>query len=149
LSDISFYHLQRQPLERALPRLLERVLAAGLRAVVLAGSEERVAALNTLLWTYDPGSFLPHGGPRDGEAESQPVYLTWLEENPGRAEVLVLVDGMPAFDLEHFSRCLELFDGNDEQAVATARARWKAYQAAGHTVTYWRQSETGKWEKAG
>jgi len=149
VSEVSFYHLQRQSLEQALPRLLGRVLDAGLRAVVVAGSEERVDALNTLLWTYDPASFLPHGGPRDGNGELQPVYLTWHEENPGNAEVLVLVDGVPAFDLDQFSRCLELFDGRDEAAVTRARTRWKDYQAAGHRVTYWRQSDSGKWEKAG
>jgi DNA polymerase-3 subunit chi len=76
VTDISFYHLERQSLDQVLPKLLERVIDAGLRAVVLAGSEERVERLNALLWTYDDGSFLPHGARSDGNLADQPVYLT-------------------------------------------------------------------------
>ncbi len=147
LTQVSFYHLQRQPLERALPQLLGKALAADLRAVVLAGSRERVDALNNSLWTYDPGSFLPHGGPDDGAAEEHPVYLTTNDENPNEASVLVLVDGAQSARLENFDRCLDIFDGNDETAVEAARGRWKTCKEGGHEVTYWRQSEAGKWEQ--
>ena len=37
--------------------------------------------------------------------------------------------------------------GNDTEAVGTARARWTAYQQAGHALTYWQQNERGGWEK--
>ena len=40
-----------------------------------------------------------------------------------------------------------MFDGRDEDALAEARAKWKAARAAGHAVTYWQQTDTGKWEK--
>ncbi|TDI58283.1 MAG: DNA polymerase III subunit chi [Alphaproteobacteria bacterium] len=147
MTDISFYHLQRQPLERALPKLLERVVASSMKALVLADNEERVGMLNSTLWTYDQDSFLPHGSGKDGDAELQPIYLTVEEDNPNRANVLVLVDGGQHKDLAQFDRCLDMFDGNDQDAVAQARTRWKAYQDAGHEVTYWQQSDAGKWEK--
>ena len=51
MTDINFYHLTARPLEWALPKLLERTLAAGKRAVVIAGTEERVSDLNAHLWT--------------------------------------------------------------------------------------------------
>ena len=51
MAEVGFYHLGNTALERALPRLLERALADGHRVVVLAGSEERVAHLDNLLWT--------------------------------------------------------------------------------------------------
>lgn len=149
MTEVSFYQLQRQPLTQALPKLLERVGAAGLRAVVVAGSEERVQTLDAALWTYDPDSFLAHGTARTGFSEEQPVYLTTEEENPGGATVLVTVDGVaPAF-MNTFDRCLDMFDGNDDASVAAARERWKAYKAAGHEVTYWQQSPQGRWEKQG
>ncbi len=69
MSEIGFYHLRTLPLERALPSILERALAAGHRIVVMAGSPERVEHLNDLLWTYSEASFLPHGSARDGNAE--------------------------------------------------------------------------------
>lgn len=147
MTEISFYHLQRQPLTEALPKLLERVLASGLRAVILCGSTERVEALDAALWTYRPDSFLPHGTPVTGHAERQPLYLTTAEENPNQASVLVIVDGgRPGF-AGLFDRCLDMFDGNDPEALEDARARWREQKSAGHALTYWQQTERGGWEK--
>ena len=147
MSEIWFYHLQRQRLEDALPALLEKVLAAKKRAVVLLGSDERVEAMNTYLWTYDERGFLPHGSARDGAAELQPVWLTAKDENPNRAEILILADGAHSDAIGDYERCLELLDGNDESAVAAARARWKHYREQGHDVSYWQQDARGKWER--
>ncbi len=147
MTDVRFYHLQRKPLERALPELLEKVLERGSRAVVMAGSEERVEHLASLLWTYDDRSFLPHGSARDGFAADQPVYLTAEDENPNGAKVLVLTDGASSASVDAFEICCELFDGNDEEAVGAARARWTAYRDAGHAITYWQQTERGGWEQ--
>lgn len=149
MTDIGFYHLQRTGLERALPKLLEKALERGMRAVVLAGSEERVEALNAALWTYEQRSFLPHGSARDGFAEEQPVYLAAAEENPNGATLLILVDGMEAAALSDYERCLDLFDGNDPDAVAAARGRWTKAKEAGHGVTYWQQDEQGRWREQG
>ncbi len=147
MAEIGFYHLTRTPLAQALPRLLEKVLDGGHRAVVRAGSQERVEFLNGLLWTYDPASFLPHGSARDGGAADQPVWLTSGDDNPAGADILVLTDGAPAGDMAGYARCLEMFDGNDEEAVQAARARWVEYKDAGHGLTYWRQNDRGGWEK--
>lgn len=147
MTDVRFYHLQRRSLEETLPQLLEKILERGSRAVVMAGSDERVEALATHLWTYDQRAFLPHGTARDGNAAEQPVWLTSSEENPNGADVLVLADGATVQDIAGFKICCELFDGNDADAVSAARARWKEYAAAGHTVTYWQQTDRGGWEK--
>ncbi|MEK9947154.1 MAG: DNA polymerase III subunit chi [Alphaproteobacteria bacterium] len=148
MTEVSFYHLQRMPLEQALPKLLERTLERGVNALVLAGSTERVSHLNDVLWTYDAGSFLPHGSADEGMPERQPVYLTTEEENPNKAGYLFLVDGgQPGF-LGDFQRVVDMFDGNSDEAVAAARERWKSATAAGFEVTYWKQSEAGRWEKA-
>jgi DNA polymerase-3 subunit chi len=147
--EVGFYHLQRTPLEPALGRLLEKVLASGQRAVVRASSPDRVEALNRALWTFGRDSFLPHGSRDDGFAEDQPVFLTATADYPNAASVLVLVDGAEVEPPAQFSRCLYLFDGNDEQAVAEARERWRTWRARGARVTYWRQTERGGWQKAG
>ncbi len=149
MTEIRFYHLQKSPLERALPQLLEKVLAKGARAVVMAGSEERVEALNTLLWTYAQQSFLPHGSARDGNAADQPIWLTTEDENPNGATILVLTDGAGSESLGAFDLCCELFDGNDPEVVSAARERWKDYTQAGHSVAYWQQDARGGWEKKG
>ena len=147
MTRVDFYHLTRSGLDRALPRLLEKVLQSGARAVVQAGSKERVEALNAHLWTYDDRGFLPHGSSADGDPERQPLWLTEADENPSRASILVLTDGARSDHVADYDRCLEMFDGNDEAAVAEARRRWTAYKEAGHAVTYYQQTERGGWEE--
>ena len=146
MAEVGFYHLTSTPLERALPRLLERALAEGHRVVVMAGSDERVAALDALLWSYSDASFLPHGTARDGNAPRQPVFLTAGDENPNTATMLVLVDGAESAHVGDFKRVCDMFDGNDAAAVASARERWRSAKVAGHALAYWQQTETG-WEK--
>ena len=145
MTEVRFYHLTRTALENALPQMLEKTLERGQRAVVIAGSEERVEALNAWLWTYEERGFLPHGSARDGHAEQQPVWLTAEDENPNGARVLFLTDGASAESLADYELCAILFDGRDETAVGAARDRWRGLKEAGHEVTYWQQDDRGRW----
>ncbi len=148
--QISFYHLQHQPLEWALPPLVEQWLAEGARVVVEAASEERLDALDEALWTYNDASFLAHGRARDGDAEMQPVYLTTQGENPNGANLRVLVDGAAfAPDGSGCARTILLFDGNDADQLDAARAQWKRLKGEGFAPAYWQQGAGGKWEKRG
>ena len=147
MTEVFFYHLEHQPLERVLPSLVERALDRGWRAVVQAASQERVEALDTLLWTYRDESFLPHGTRRDGNPTLQPVYLTSGDDNPNNASVRFLVDGAETADVTVYARVVYLFEGRDAAAVARARAQWEGAKAAGCSVTYWRQSPEGRWER--
>lgn len=147
MSEVRFYHLQKWPLERALSQLLAKVLERGHRAVLLAGSEDRVEALNALLWTYEQRSWLPHGSAHDGTPEEQPIFLAVEPSNPNDADVLVLVDGVTANDPDDFALILDMFDGRDEAALAAARERWRTHQTAGRPLTYWQQTDAGGWEQ--
>jgi DNA polymerase-3 subunit chi len=149
MTEILFYHLERKPLEQVLPVLLEKCLQRGWRVVVQAPGEERVAALDDLLWTFGDGTFLPHGTARDGPAARQPIFLTTGDDNPNSAAVRVLVDGAAGPDVAPYARALVLFDGNDPEMVAAARQRWVREREAGHDLTYWQQDDAGRWEKRG
>ncbi len=136
-------------LEQALPRVLEKVLALGDRAVVVAGSAERVETLASALWTYDDRGFLPHGTAKDGAAADQPIWITTEVENPNGARMLVLVDGVAPPDLSVWPSLCVFFDDADEARLAATRAFWKAWKAEGHAVKYFRQGERGNWQLAG
>ena len=146
-TEVYFYHLERHPLERVLPGLLERTLDRGWRAIVQIGSPERLEALDSHLWTYRDDSFLPHGSKRDGPPELQPVLLTTDEENLNGAAVRFLVDGAVLSSFAGYLRVVIIFDGTDRPAVEAARVQWKAARAQGCAVTYWQQTEAGRWEK--
>ena len=151
MTEIWFYHLQRQPLEKALPRLLEKSLEKGWRAVVQAKSEERLDALDAWLWTYSDASFLAHGRACDGDGELQLVYLTTGVENPNGAALRIFIEAAemaPALAgvTVPYARVIALFDGNNEEELLFARARWKELKERGFAAAYWQQGENGRWE---
>jgi DNA polymerase-3 subunit chi len=148
LTEILFYHLQGQPLDRVLPALLEKSLQRGWRVVVQAASEERIEALDAHLWTYRDDSFLPHGTFREATAAAQPILLTLADDNPNGAAVRFLIDGAPIpADAGGYERLVLVFDGNDPEAVAAARERWSEAKAKGFDVTYWQPDEQGRWQR--
>jgi len=147
MTEVLFYHLQRQPLEAVLPPMLEKCLERGWRVVVEAGSPERCDALDALLWTWREESFLPHGTWRDPNAPRMPIVLTADGANPNAARVRFLVDGAPIGDAAGYDRIVLLFDGNDPDALDAARGAWRQVKTAGHAATYWQQTEGGRWEK--
>jgi DNA polymerase-3 subunit chi len=147
VTEVYFYHLERRTLEEVLPTLLERSLERGWRATVQAASEERVEALDTLLWTFSEESFLPHGTARDGHAESHPIYLTSGGDNPNRAQVRFLVDGAELDDASPYVRIVYVFDGADESAVEQARMDWQKAKSQGFIVKYFQQDAHGRWQE--
>jgi DNA polymerase-3 subunit chi len=146
MAEIGFYHLTRTSIDQALPPLLGRTLAAGQRAVIRCGSAERLSALDTGLWLSTNPDWLPHGTAATGQAERQPIWLTEADEAPNGARFLFLVDGSSSDRLAAYDRVFDLFDGNDEDAVAAARRRWVAAKAEGHQLSYWQQAARG-WER--
>ena len=145
--EVWFYHLERTSLDQALPELLEKTLARGWKALVRAGSRERVEHLDGWLWSYRDDAFLPHGRDDEPMPERQPVLITLGMENQNAADALFLIDGAEAGDIAGYARCVLLFDGRDEAAVAAARGKWSTFKAAGAAVSYWRQGEAGGWRK--
>ncbi len=143
MAEIRFYQLLRTPLEGALPKLLERLRSMDARCLVVAPTRERVEALDMLLWTYNPDSFLAHGSVAIGFAAEQPIWLTHLDENPNGANAVLLVEGAVIAAPEQFEHCLDIFDGTDEDQLLAARERYRDLRARGHCLKYFKQTEQG------
>ncbi|MBQ9235359.1 MAG: DNA polymerase III subunit chi [Alphaproteobacteria bacterium] len=149
MSRIDFYHLQSSDLEHTLPLLLEKAYALQQNILLKIGTPERVAYLNTLLWTYDEEAFLPHGAKTDGNANLQPIWLTCGDDNPNAASLLFLVDGAEASidGMSQFSRVFYIFDGNVQEQLHKAREFWQAAKSGGLDCFYWQQTEQGRWQQ--
>ena len=148
MTEVLFYHLQNMTLESVLPPLLEKSLERGWRVVVQSTSEERADALDAHLWTYRDDSFLPHATWRVADAADQPIILAIEEGNPNRAQVRFLVDSaaVPA-DADGYERMVLVFNGDDADALAAARAAWTDCKARGFTAAYWQTDERGRWQR--
>ncbi len=148
MSEIRFYHLFTQSLEQALPAILNKALSTGRKIVVRLPDKKAVEHFDDHLWTYHPDGFLPHGAAGEGYEERQPVLLTDKAENPSGADMIVLGDIQTVPEnINDFSLCCDFLNGQNEDSVAAARIRWKAYKDAGHSVNYWQQTENGGWEQ--
>ena len=145
MTEVWFFHLERQTLEAMLPQLVEKTLAKGWRAVIKAGSDERAEAISSALWMHGESGFLPHGTKQDGRGAEQPVWITGDDDRPNGPQALFLVDGAETADITGLERIVRVFDGNVEESLTTARAAWKAAKADGHTVSYWQQDERSRW----
>lgn len=148
MSEVRFYHLTEQPLDLVLPVMLERCLERGWRSIVRGTSPERIKALDVRLWTYREDGFLPHGRDGDPRPERQPVWLTCAPTLPNDPVALFLIDGATATvrEIQRMEAVAVLFDGLDADAVAEARAQWRAVSGAGLAAVYWAQ-EQGRWVK--
>jgi DNA polymerase-3 subunit chi len=154
VTEVLFYHLERRGLDDVLPGLIEKTLERGWRGLIRCESADRAQAIDSLLWTYDEQSFLPHAQLGDGAAARQPVLITTEDSNENGAHVMFLVGGAkpPAWDgdaVSRLTRVVLLFDGRDEAALARARGAWTSAKSAGHAATYWKETPSGRWEKQG
>ena len=148
MTEVLFYQLQRQPVEKVLPVLIEKSLERGWRVAVQSSSDERIEALDAHLWTYRDDSFLPHGTYKESAAAEQPVLLTINDDNPNGAAIRFLLDGSPVPpDAAAYDRVVLLFDGEDPDALEAARSHWRDAKGQGFDVTYWQADEQGRWQR--
>jgi DNA polymerase III subunit chi len=143
---IQFYHLLSTSPERAVPKLMEKVLSSGSRAVMIANSDSMLKTMSDALWSNNPSGFLPHGSARDGHASEQPIYLSLVDENPNGADILCILDGSSPASIPTYSKVLDVFDGVNDDAVAAARTRWAHYKAQGFALQYVKQQPSGSWK---
>ncbi len=148
MTEIRFYHLQKQSVEEALPAILTKALDTKRRIVVRTSNAGETERIDQYLWTHRPDSFLPHGCGKDAFAKDQPIWLTAGSDNPNGADVLFVVapSSQPSA-MDGYSLCCEMFDGRSDDSVSAARARWKIYKEMGYSVTYWQQTDKGGWEQ--
>ncbi len=147
---VDFYHLTTRPLDRVLPQIVERVLGAGERLLIVADEERQRLSLDALLWTYAADSFLPHGLAGAGDEEVQPVLIAGAVAPANGARHVALVDGRWRDEVldastAAFERAFHFFD---EEHIQEARLAWKSLAAReGVERNYWQQKEEGGWRK--
>lgn len=142
---VDFYHLQKKPAQDVIPELASKVLQSTQKMVILTSSKEQSDFLNSLLWTFKPDSWLPHGNYKTGSPDLQPIWITEKYENPNESKIIMLLDGLTLSDYSDFERCLYLFNGNNEEELKKARLFWTDAKQNNCENHYWQQDSSGKW----
>jgi DNA polymerase III subunit chi len=139
---VDFYHLAQSALERVLPSICEKVLVGGERLLIVGGPDLLVQ-LDSLLWTYAPEAFLPHGRSDGPAPDQQPVLLSSQVEPRNGATNIALADGEWREEALAFVRTFYFFDN---ARFDTARGAWRALKSNPQAEPrYWKQDERGKW----
>ena len=148
MSQIDFYHLTHSTLESALVTLVQKCQLAGNKALIQC-PRPAAQAIDDALWTFEPGSWIPHGL---DDAEGSERALVWIlsedKNDPIKAEFLFLLHGAERTDMNRFKRVFNLFDGRSEVQVTQARSQWQVWRdTAQAEMRYFAQDDAGKWEK--
>lgn len=145
--DVAFYQLSKTPIERALPKLLEKVYTSGLRVLVLCENKDKMDLMNNTLWTFSSGAFLPHG--YEGDPLRHPIWLSLSPDNVNTADIILVTSGLMIPPSAPYKKCLDMFDGSNDEKVQQARVRYMEYQTRQCPLTFWKQDDEGAWKKQG
>ena len=136
MTEVDFYVLSDKAPQAGVQftcRLAEKIFKDGHQVYINTASEQQLKQLDDLLWSFRPGSFLPHAVYMSEDAEATPILLGHAREPDGPSDVLVnLAEDIPAF-FSRFSRVTELVSGNEAQRDA-ARAHFRYYKDRGYQV---------------
>ncbi len=138
--QITGYHHCINPVQKVLPKLLEKVLLAKHRALVMAESAEQLKIIDQFLWTYSKTELLPHGTEEDGNPTQQPIWLTCEEENPNNADILLIVGNIQPSNVTQFKKTLILLPNWPVETSIWAQSFEKDF-------TLWTEQDGGTWTK--
>jgi DNA polymerase-3 subunit chi len=146
-AEISFYHLTSSTIEKALPKLVEKIYDLGNRLVIFFDNENAMKAMDDVLWSYSTKSFLGHATCFDPLAEEQLIYLTTKSENPNKATIMIKIGKAIPDNIDDFKKFIDIFSGSNESDLLSARSRYKEFKNKNYQVSYFKQSPEGSWTK--
>lgn len=139
---VDFWQLSRDPVEKVVALIAQRVLEQGARLLVVSGDPDQREAIARGLWSAGPESFLANGEADGPRAEAQPILLSASPDPVNGAGHVIFADG-EFRSTQGFDRVFLLFDDSNLQQ---ARATWKALDGAVNERAFFRQ-DGGKWVK--
>ncbi len=140
---IDFWQLSRDPVEKVVALIAQRVIDSGERLLVVSKDGDQRNVISKALWKAGPESFLANGEASEAGADKQPILLSDTAEPSNKASHVIFADGEYR-EPNGFERAFLLFD---EDTVQAARSTWKSLdEAEGLERAFFRQ-EDGKWKK--
>jgi len=138
--QVDFYQLTRDPAEKVLPAIAQRILDNKGRLLIISDDAGQLDAISAALWTARPDSFLAHAKSGEGDDALQPILLSQHTDAPNGAKFVALADGNWRSVTEDFERIFYLFP---PEQTDNARSAWRTL-GDGVERRYWKQ-DGGKW----
>jgi DNA polymerase-3 subunit chi len=138
--QVDFYQLTRDPADKILPVIAQRILDDDGRLLVISEDSAQLDAISSALWTAKADSFLAHAMAGEAEDALQPILLSNNTEASNEARFVVIADGNWRPIEKDFERIFYLFPPSHTD---NARAAWRSL-SAGVERRFWKQ-DGGKW----
>ncbi|WP_397575648.1 DNA polymerase III subunit chi [Sphingorhabdus sp.] len=138
--QVDFYQLTRDPAEKVLPAIAQRILDNKRRLLIISDDAGQLDAISGALWTARTDSFLAHAKSGEGDDALQPILLSQETDAPNGAKFVALADGNWRAVTEDFERVFYLFP---PEQTDNARSAWRTL-GDGVERRYWKQ-DGGKW----
>jgi DNA polymerase-3 subunit chi len=136
MTRVDFYLLQDatgNAKEAAACRLTQKVFGLGHRVFILSLDADQATRLDKLLWTFSPGSFVPHALSNERLDPVPPVVVGTEEPDASLHDVLIsLATDVPDW-FSRFERVAEIVGGTEDEKLQ-ARARYRFYRDRGYTL---------------
>jgi DNA polymerase-3 subunit chi len=132
VTRVGFYVVQAaaagQRLEVA-ARLADKAYTQGHNIYINATDKPQAQALNELLWSFRPASFMPHA--LAGEEQSEQIAIGWGQDPGKHSDLLINLQlEIPSF-FSRFARVAEVVT-QDEDSLAALRKSWLFYKERGY-----------------
>ena len=144
---VDFWLLSRDPAERVVAMIAERVLADGGRVLVVSGDAAQRESVSTTLWEARPEAFLANGQAGGAHDADQPILIGEACVPANAATACILADGhwrAEALAGDRFERVFLLF--GDEQRDP-ARTAWREVSATDGLARSFFEQKDGRWVK--
>lgn len=115
-------------------RLAEKAWRMGNRVYLYAPNEPVAHKLDDLLWTFNQGSFVPHGVcEKDTDTDDHPVLIGHAEPPASLNDVLISLSPEIPLWFGRFTRIAELV-GPTEDDKERGRERFRYYRERGYPI---------------
>jgi len=135
MTEVDFYVLdnsQPQARLRFACRLADKAYRLGHRIYIHTESAQQTLELDTLLWTFQQNSFVPHAVVQEAGDTAPPVLISHDVE-PDASQVLInLAADVPLF-FSRFERVAELVN-TDTTVRQQGRSRYSFYKERGYPL---------------
>ena len=132
MTRVGFYVVQAAAAGERLQvaaRLADKAHAQGHSIYINAADKSQAQALDALLWTFRPASFLPHA--LTGEEQSDQIAIGWGQDPGKHSDLLINLQlEIPSF-FSRFARVAEVVT-QDEASLAALRKSWTFYKERGY-----------------
>ena len=133
MTRVDFYLTHDIDPSLAVCRLTNKAYRLSHQLYILTENSEQSVTLDRLLWTFNPGSFIPHSLYNANLDQDVPVLIGEQEPPESWHDVLIsLASAIPSF-FSRFGRVADVV-GAAEEAKQQARERFRFYRERGYSL---------------